>query len=178
MSGDTTLTVRTPLRRCRYCGYYVAPSETHCPNCQQPIEPPANVYPETLEITRRPHLPPAGAGDPTPLSASAEVLLQVLPSGVCIKRELSGPLILGRGDQPDVIDLTDFKAMQHGVSRRHCVLQPEGDHLTVTDLDSSNGTYLNDQRLVPHQPCFLTDSDRLILGTLHLILSFGVSENR
>jgi hypothetical protein len=172
MSGDTTLTIRTPLRRCGACGYFVAPSETHCPNCQQPIE----AYPETLEITRRPHLLPAGAADPTPLSASAQVLLQVLPSGVCIKRELCGPLILGRGDLPDLIDLTGYNAMQHGVSRRHCVLQPEGGHLTVTDLDSSNGTYLNDQRLVPHQPYFLTDGDRLILGTLHLILSFGAGK--
>ena len=173
MSGDTTLAVRTPLLRCAYCGYYVTPTETRCPNCQQPIDTPAHSYPETVEITRRPRILPAGAADPTPFSASAEVLLQVLPSGVCITRELHSPLILGRGDLPGVVDLTSYNAVQHGVSRRHCVLQPEDDHLTVTDLDSTNGTYLNDQRLVSHQPYLLTTGDRLILGTLHLVLSFG-----
>ena len=37
------------------------------------------------------------------------------------------------------------------VSSNHCVIQVQGGQITVTDLGSTNGTYINSQRLTPNQ---------------------------
>jgi hypothetical protein len=79
-------------------------------------------------------------------------------------------VILGRvrDDQsPDhMIDLTPYNARQHGVSRLHAAISQQGRTLMLTDLDSANGTYLNDQRLLPNQPRILRDGDSILLGNL------------
>ena len=43
----------------------------------------------------------------------------------------------------------DIQIMAKGTSRRHLLLEIEGDNLFVTDLGSKNGTYLFDQKLIP-----------------------------
>ncbi len=47
------------------------------------------------------------------------------------------------------------------VSRRHCTIKREGDLFKVTDLDSLNGTFVND---VPVKERYLEHGDRLRLG--------------
>jgi len=71
-----------------------------------------------------------------------------------------------------MLDLTDFNAVRHGISRRHCLLWQSECHLLARDLDSTNGTILNDQRLVPSRDYVVVHGDRLILGTLHLTVFF------
>ncbi|MBX6314286.1 MAG: GGDEF domain-containing protein [Isosphaeraceae bacterium] len=52
------------------------------------------------------------------------------------------------------------------VSRRHAALRSDGDgRVWLTDLGSTNGTFVNGRRLVPHQPVLLRDGDRLRFGT-------------
>lgn len=107
------------------------------------------------------------------------VLLQFLPSGVCITLPLDGPAILGRhafaaAPGPDcLVDLVHLGAEKHGVSRHHCQLRRQGTHLILTDMGSTNGTYLNGERVSSHTPHRLSEGDRLILGTLHLVVFFG-----
>ncbi len=90
---------------------------------------------------------------------------------------LPGGLILGRGDpaserSPDV-DLTNFGAQQAGVSRRHARLAAdEAGTLTLIDLDSANGTWLNGQRLPANLPGALQDGDEIRLGLLKFIITF------
>lgn len=78
-------------------------------------------------------------------------------------------LIFGRADgsdnQPDV-DLTPYDAVKKGVSRHHAMLERSDDTLTLTDVGSSNGTYLNGQRLVAQQPRVLRDGDEVRFGKL------------
>ncbi len=47
------------------------------------------------------------------------------------------------------------------VSRRHALLEKTADGFLVTDLDSTNGTYVNDQRVTS---CPLASGDRLRVG--------------
>jgi hypothetical protein len=79
-------------------------------------------------------------------------------------------LALGRrdpatGNMPE-IDLTAFAAYRLGVSRRHAVMKADGEKLEVYDLGSSNGTAINGNKLVPHQPHVLRDGDMIILGKM------------
>lgn len=85
---------------------------------------------------------------------------------------LLGRRDLNRGIKPDV-DLYDYGAFEHGVSRCHALLRREGQRLIVQDLDSANGTYINGNQLVAHTPYPLSDGDLLRLGRLPLQVFFG-----
>jgi len=103
------------------------------------------------------------------------LLLQLLPSGACAWFTLDKPLTLGRAIGPiteSLFDLNEFNAHLHGVSRRHCRLSRKHNRLVVTDLGSTNGTYLNGTLLAPYQEVALADGDQLILGTLHITVFF------
>ena len=39
----------------------------------------------------------------------------------------------------------------NNVSSNHCVIEVYNGQITVTDLGSTNGTYINGQRLTPNQ---------------------------
>lgn len=88
---------------------------------------------------------------------------------VTVDREV----VLGRGhnedgiQQPD-IDLTPYGAVKKGVSRAHLKFVREMDTLTVMDLNSSNSSFLNGQRLMPYEARILRDADELRLG--HLVI--------
>jgi phosphoserine phosphatase RsbU/P len=50
------------------------------------------------------------------------------------------------------------------VSRHHARITRDDGAFLVEDLDSSNGTYINGQRLTPHAPATLTERDALQIG--------------
>jgi pSer/pThr/pTyr-binding forkhead associated (FHA) protein len=69
--------------------------------------------------------------------------------------DLDGELVLGRGEQAE-IRLEDPFA-----SSRHARVFPQGDILVIEDLDSTNGTYLNEELLHGAQPLHLGDRVRI-----------------
>lgn len=114
-----------------------------------------------------------------PITPDSVLILQMIPSGQVMTLTLEQPVILGRGStslldeaEPD-LDLTPFNAKKHGISRLHCQLARGGKGFTVTDLGSTNGTYLNTDRLLAHLPCTLADGDTLVLGTLHILVTIS-----
>lgn len=56
------------------------------------------------------------------------------------------------------------------VSRRHCRISLDGTGLSIEDLGSTNGCYVNDC-LVEKTP--LKAGDRLMIGTFHLLVARG-----
>ena len=83
--------------------------------------------------------------------------------------------IIGRSDSkssyiPD-IDLAPFRALEHGVSRRHAALVRHQGQLHVLDLSSVNGTFLNGERLASEVPYALSSGDKLLLGNLNLLIT-------
>jgi hypothetical protein len=85
-------------------------------------------------------------------------------------------IIMGRrdpntGGMPDV-DLTAYAGYRMGVSRRHAAIRLQDKQLHVSDLGSSNGTFLNGVRLVAHRPYQLRDGDEIRLGQMVLRLFF------
>lgn len=86
-------------------------------------------------------------------------------------------VVLGRTDlnaryHPDV-DLTPYGALDRGVSRSHVRLHVDDDKLYVTDLGSTNGTFLAGKRLEPETPTILHKGDELTLGRLTMQILFN-----
>lgn len=77
-------------------------------------------------------------------------------------------LRLGRFDlgEEDTLNLTPYGALERGVSRVHAQLHVEDNHLYLTDLESSNGTYLLGKRLEPNVPVMLRQGDEALLARL------------
>ena len=83
-------------------------------------------------------------------------------------RFASQRLGISLGRHPDLVDEVVADA---SVSRRHLRIAAEGDQLYVEDLNSSNGTFLNEQRLSPFKPARLDYGAKVALGDLVLTAS-------
>lgn len=81
--------------------------------------------------------------------------------------------IVGREDPisnifPD-IDLTDYGGDEGGVSRQHARITLQGNLYYITDMQSTNFTYINQQRLQPNLPTLLKNGDQIRFGRTTLI---------
>jgi hypothetical protein len=65
-------------------------------------------------------------------------------------------LMIGRGAELDIVLIEDM------VSRRHASLASHDGRLVLTDLGSTNGTYVNGERI---DACELEPQDRVLIGT-------------
>lgn len=74
---------------------------------------------------------------------------------------VTGPVVIGRAPECDIAVNVEE------ISRRHVLLKPVGDGLAVEDLASSNGTYINAQRV---QQGFLGPGDELRLDAVGFVL--------
>lgn len=183
MSGadDTPLGPAPQWVTCPKCGERYLSIYARCPTCTLQLKAEEIVI-DTHNIKRKPTTSPGPAQRQDVLEQNGNIVLQFLPSGLCVMLSLAQPTVLGRRtgdlalDGYDLVDLTTFGGYRHGVSRAHCVLERQGSALMVTDLGSRNGTYLNDLRLIPHRPQQVVHNDRLILGTLHTVVAFSVVE--
>jgi len=90
----------------------------------------------------------------------------------CVQISLTKPIHMGRLDPggsifPE-IDLTDYGGVEKGVSRRHARIMKQNQKIYIEDLGSSNGTFVNGQKLMPYFPELLADGDSLQLGKLQI----------
>jgi CheY-like chemotaxis protein len=87
-------------------------------------------------------------------------------------------MVIGRGDNasgftPEV-DLTSFDAFAKGVSRKHALITIKDQRLMVRDLNSTNGTRLNNVICKPGEEYRLRHGNELMFGTLRIQVSFSV----
>jgi hypothetical protein len=68
-----------------------------------------------------------------------------------------GKNVLGTAADCDIV-LTDKK-----ISRKHATIRYEGGEFQIADLDSSNGTFVNDEKVQKHD---LIDNDMVKLGDI------------
>jgi pSer/pThr/pTyr-binding forkhead associated (FHA) protein len=112
---------------------------------------------------------------------------QNLQIKLCVGTLTEGPifvkvthqLIIGRGDGDSTsvdINLAGYDAALKGVSRRHAAVEVINKAVMVTDLNSTNGTFLNGQQIPPGQRRVLRDGDQLLLGDLLLYVFYDKLE--
>lgn len=67
------------------------------------------------------------------------------------------------------VDLNPFGAADQGVSRQHACLIRQDDAWLIDDLNSLNGTFVNDVRVTPGQPAPLQDGDTVSCSHLSFL---------
>ncbi|GAB4519710.1 MAG: hypothetical protein OHK0046_29010 [Anaerolineae bacterium] len=122
-----------------------------------------------------PPVPRRGTG-PLDFFVPWVIELRVIGTPEVIQVQLSDTMIIGRGGKgsqtlPD-IDFEAYNGYQLGVSRRHAVISALNSRISIRDLNSSNGTFLNGGRLQPEYEYRLMHGDKLALGELELQVSF------
>jgi hypothetical protein len=82
----------------------------------------------------------------------------------------AGSNYLGRtDDKPVDIDLDDQEEPDRiWCSRQHATITLENAQLSIEDLNSLNGTFVNRTRVAPGQKRELRDGDVIQIGTVHL----------
>jgi hypothetical protein len=85
-------------------------------------------------------------------------------------------ITLGRlipGEPAPTVDLTSYRAGLLGVSRHHAVIYPSQEGYLIEDLDSANGTWVNERELTPRVPYDLRNRDQVRLGELIFFIFFA-----
>jgi outer membrane biosynthesis protein TonB len=146
---------------CPACGIEITPGDRFCSNCGAALK----VAAAPVEVV--PAAPPAPAPAVGPR-------LVVSASGAEIPLPVGEELLIGREDPvsgifPD-LDLTPHGGDEGGVSRQHARLFVQDDNYSIEDLDSTNFTFVNKQKLAPKTRQPVGDGDEIRLGRVTLIL--------
>lgn len=167
------------MYRCERCFYVIAESSRkECPRCGTSF---SGVQ---IRSTRTMDVVPTTSQ----LRLHREHVGKLKPNDVAIYMpELDGPLVvnldtelvLGRIEHgetlkhPEAFDLTNFDAIERGVSRAHMALRRYNRDIVAIDLMSTNGTWVNNYRLKPYLPVAFMSGDKLTVAKLSMHIYFA-----
>jgi hypothetical protein len=152
-----------------------------CSNCGAPLLS----EDDGAKTSATPFLKSAGSSStPPPLigkraqpAETAKRIRFIIPlSGRHVTLPIKDRLEIGRSDPrrdiaPD-LDVGQEGGAEAGVSRLHAVLIQTAQGLAVMDLDSVNGTWVNNYRIPPRLPFAVDNGDELKLGDLVIHLFY------
>lgn len=158
------------MNACPNCAHENRPGVLICEQCGR------SLYGADMQVTRQMSeqemTARAGAFErgTSRFADGASVILRMVESSEPVIFQPTRPTVLGRVSpsnprKPD-IDLRAYRAYEKGVSCYHATIYVYERDLVIADLGSTNGTYLNGQRLVPHQRQVLHDGDEIRLSNL------------
>lgn len=165
-----------PLTRSDLVAPAAASDPDVCIHCEHVLSTNPALLSELNELLA--FLPGAEPRKPTPQAAPASLVI------VDSRREVRVPplsqVFLGRRDESQNIyphiDLTYDGAVAYGVSRRHARIHQNEHGTYIEDLGSTNGTFVNGQRLAPAKLYPLEHGDMLHLGKFRLVVTFSHQE--
>ena len=73
----------------------------------------------------------------------------------------------------NLLDFSPLGGYGQGISRRHAAIRHTEKGYEILDLGSVNGTWLNGERLTPHQFYPLTNGSHLRLGNMRLFVLYN-----
>ena len=162
------------MLKCPVCGYDNLSGALVCADCYSLL---VDVKLNTQETT----LPQREPGlDVKPLKGQRQVDVSKFGANIValyfdgfeqpLIVHITDRVILGRSSTEPLtqprIDLRPYGAFEKGVSRAHALLRRMGKDLTIEDLDSSNGTWLNGERLPGYKRLPIKSGDNIMLARL------------
>ena len=163
------------MLKCSNCGEPYSTSDVVCSKCGHTLFDPRSstvalqIDPNLLRL-RRKHT------ETSQLHPERSLTLAIRGMVERFIFEEGTEIILGRTDllatDPGHFDLTRYGGHDRGVSRTHALLRFTDGTITITDLNSSNGTFVNTSKLTPNQPHDLRDKDEIMLGSLSMTVRF------
>ncbi len=156
--------------KCAHCETINPAGEMFCLKCGWPIQLSKKPSDKTVRLDPSSALP-----DTSYFGADYALLLLMKDTLQVIRKqsvEMDHELIIGRAAAESIIapdiDLTPFNAIQQGISRAHLALRYESAKavITIADLDSANGSFVNEVRLHPNEVRVLRHGDELRVGKL------------
>lgn len=144
-------------RQCENCGAYIKSGHTTITH-PEPVESDMNAVADGIS--------------PRPGMLALYVMGEEQP--VLIRQQET--VNIGRSTPVDrefpEVDLAPFQAHLRGVSRFHAQLIPTDEGYSLVDLDSTNGTWINETRLVANDPQPLNNGDMIRLGQFVMFAYF------
>jgi predicted component of type VI protein secretion system len=155
---------------CPKCGKKNKPKEMHCYSCGTILKSKiVSTQPIDKENARN-------MGMTAQFDKQSRIYLQVRGFGQVLEVHVNEEMIIGRAIAESAInpniDLTAYNAANLGVSRLHAALRRDRGTMIITDLESSNFTFVNGQRLYPHETRVLRHGDEVRLGKLIMKVMF------
>jgi pSer/pThr/pTyr-binding forkhead associated (FHA) protein len=129
-------------------------------------------------------LPPSEQLSPTQmwgeasLKSTETLALQFYDTGELLLLPKVEQIVIGRiaaiNDSNACVDLTPYGIRAKSVSRRHAMITLTS-FISIIDLASTNGTFLNGTQLIPNRPRVVRNGDELRFGELTAALYFRIS---
>jgi hypothetical protein len=167
---------------CRICGNQTTEGASFCGMCGAPVREVGrstvrlneDVFKEIAMRSKQRRAPEQAA----PVRKGL-MRLELVELGHAIVIPVKEKIILGRPDpvtniKPDV-DFTSLAGYRMGVSRRHAEIHWYHDNvLNLYDMGSSNGTFLNSERLGINQAYPIYNADEIRLGQLSIYVYYEI----
>jgi hypothetical protein len=159
---------------CPNCRHQEVPGALFCSECGAQL-----VFSDSSNTTALPEkqlqndLPGTAPIQPNMTSTlRARIMVHVIDNGKLIPVTDKTEFTVGRASEgqpitPDV-DLGEFNAFDYGVSRLHIVVRLTGEKLTIMDLGSSNGTFINGVRIPINLEQPVSSGDIVSLGKFRI----------
>jgi len=159
---------------CPNCRHEEVPGALFCSDCGAQL-----VFPDASNTTAFPEkqmmddLPGTAPMPPNMTSTlRARIMVHIIDNGKLIPVTDKTEFTVGRASEgqpitPDV-DLGEFNALDLGVSRLHIVVRLIGEKLSIMDLGSSNGTFINGIRVPANSEQAISSGDVVSLGKFRI----------
>jgi hypothetical protein len=163
---------------CPSCGQLHRSGELFCQKCGVYLLSGGQLRTDPLPQSELPptftKLPRPAEKDPPDTITSKQLILSMPASHRQVTLPHKDLAVLGRVDPNrgvfPTVDLSPECSSENcvSVSRRHAHIFQVNKQFFIQDLGSTNGTFLNGQRLTPYLPRVLNDADELHLGNVRV----------
>ncbi|HPH03487.1 MAG TPA: FHA domain-containing protein [Spirochaetota bacterium] len=151
-----------PDRICPRCKKIYSPYLDACPDCGMDLIPYTNPTSNVKQNETQPSIQARQPAQNSPVSNKETVVaLGRLCSTISsFEIAISPGMIIGRNHGSLVSESDRFLT----ISRDHAEIRSSGSSISIVDLNSNNGTWVNGKRLEPGVPCPIKQEDSIRLA--------------
>lgn len=171
------------MKRCYECGEPLLEGAVFCLECgadlTQQTNQAASSLTNVLPFNRFSKLathPPVAPAESEPTDGHQQLTLIIPQRRHRLEMTLTKQLYIGRGgmvDEPEPeLNLAGNDEESASISRLHAVIQLTPEGIVLRDLDSTNGTLLNNYLLEPEKSYILNSGDEIHFGDLLVHILF------